>query len=115
MQTCFLQFCEAHALLEVRPPCLPPLFLGFLSLVNCAPPRAFPDVFSALRVYVCTTRVCAQAAIKEEGLDFVRTDRYGYLTADPRNIGSALKATVLLKLPLLGVHKEYRRPVVDIG
>ena len=63
LQTCFLQFCEAHALLE--------------------------------------------AAIKDEGLDFVRTDRHGYVSADPRNIGTALKATVLLKLPLLGVHPEY--------
>jgi hypothetical protein len=63
LQSVFLRFCEAHALLE--------------------------------------------AAVKDEGLDFVRTDRHGYVSSDPRNIGSSLKASVLIRLPTLGETAEF--------
>ncbi len=40
--------------------------------------------------------------VLEDQLGFARSDRYGYLTSCPTNVGTGMRASVMIKLPYLG-------------
>ncbi|CAH1773230.1 unnamed protein product [Owenia fusiformis] len=42
------------------------------------------------------------------GIEFARTDRHGYLTFCPTNIGTTLRASVHVKIPLASKHADFK-------
>lgn len=51
-------------------------------------------------------RLCRACAIIQKACEFSKDDHLGYITSCPTNLGTALRASVMLKLPKLGVQKE---------
>jgi len=49
----------------------------------------------------------------EQNLKFSRNDHLGYVTSCPSNLGTALQATVRLKLPRLAKNKELFNNIAD--
>lgn len=47
-------------------------------------------------------------ALQQAGHRFAWSDRFGYLTTGPANLGSALSATVFARLPLLSARPDFR-------
>jgi creatine kinase len=50
----------------------------------------------------CMVEAALRESIRQEGSDFARNTRLGYLSACPSNLGSGLRAEVTCRLPLLG-------------
>ena len=49
----------------------------------------------------CEVHAAVEYAIRAQGMDFIRNDRYGYVSSDPKNIGTSLRASVIIKLKML--------------
>ena len=54
---------------------------------------------SIVRVYTKKKKI--ESSVKSERWQFMHTERLGYLTTDPKNLGTALKLTVRIRLPKL--------------
>jgi len=59
------------------------------------------------------TRLSKAVAIIEKHAKFAHDDHLGYITSCPTNLGTALRASVHIKLPNLGKHKEEFNKIAD--
>ncbi|MDO5411162.1 MAG: ATP--guanido phosphotransferase [Lachnospiraceae bacterium] len=50
-----------------------------------------------------------------EHFDYAFNEKYGYLTAFPTNMGTGLRASVLLHLPLISRERDFKRLMEEIG
>ena len=58
-------------------------------------------------------RLSIAAAEIEKLAKFAHDDHLGYITSCPTNLGTALRASVHIKLPLLGKDKEQFNKIAD--
>jgi len=59
------------------------------------------------------TRLSTAATEIEKVAKFAHDDHLGYITSCPTNLGTALRASVHIKLPLLGKKKEEFNKIAD--
>ena len=59
------------------------------------------------------TRLSTAAAEIEKVAEFAHDDHLGYITSCPTNLGTALRASVHISLPLLGKQKEKFNKIAD--
>lgn len=59
------------------------------------------------------TRLSTAAAEIEKVAKFAHDDHLGYITSCPTNLGTALRASVHIKLPLLGKDKKRFNEIAD--
>jgi len=60
-------------------------------------------------------RLRAALDILEKRLDFARDERLGYHTTCPTNLGTAMRASVLIKLPCLSRRPDFHALCADLG
>lgn len=58
-------------------------------------------------------RLSRAAAAIEKVAEFAHNDHLGYITSCPTNLGTALRASVHIKLPLLGAQMEKFKAIAD--
>jgi len=64
----------------------------------------------------CHAESLVRQALQQEGQDYAHSDRLGFLTSDPSNLGmGGLKATLFMNLPLLGIHSDFKKICRSIG
>lgn len=56
---------------------------------------------SGLNIQNCYNRLKEFSDSLEEKIEFAKSDKYGYLTACPTNVGSAMRVSVMVHLPAL--------------
>lgn len=61
------------------------------------------------------TRLRRAAAALEEQLDFAFDPRLGYLSSCPTNLGTAMRASVHIRLPLLSARPEFKETCGNLG
>merc|ERR1719426_385689 len=49
-----------------------------------------------------------EEVVKKEGYDFMHNDHLGYVLVCPSNLGTGLRASVMVKLPLLSKQPEFK-------
>ncbi|EER07099.1 Creatine kinase B-type, putative, partial [Perkinsus marinus ATCC 50983] len=59
------------------------------------------------------TRFCdavnkVQEVVKQEGYDFMHNDHLGYVLTCPSNLGTGLRASVMVKVPLLSARPDFK-------
>merc|ERR1712091_70042 len=59
------------------------------------------------------SRLSTAAGLIEKVAKFSHDDHLGYITSCPTNLGTALRASVHIKLPLLGKNKEKFNAIAD--
>ena len=59
------------------------------------------------------SRLCRAANHIQTKCKFARDDHLGYITSCPTNLGTALRASVHIKLPLLGKNKDKFNEIAD--
>jgi len=59
------------------------------------------------------TRLSTAATLIEKEAKFAHDEHLGYITSCPTNLGTALRASVHIKLPLLGKNKEQFNKIAD--
>jgi creatine kinase/arginine kinase len=59
------------------------------------------------------TRLSTAAGLIEKVAKFAHDDHLGYITSCPTNLGTALRASVHIKLPLLGKNKDKFNAIAD--
>ena len=59
------------------------------------------------------TRLSNAATAIEKVAKFAHDDHLGYITSCPTNLGTALRASVHIKLPLLGKQKDKFQEIAD--
>jgi len=75
-----------------------------LRIISMQPGSDIKEVFERL------SRACAAI---EDVADFAQSMNLGYLTSCPTNLGTALRASVHIHLPLLGQNKEQFQAIAD--
>lgn len=50
-----------------------------------------------------------------EKIEYAYNEKYGYLTSYPTNVGTAMKASVVVHLPSLSVNKQFQELIGDMG
>ena len=58
-------------------------------------------------------RLCRAVEHIEKVMKFAFDERLGYITSCPTNLGTALRASVHIKLPKLGVQKKIFQEIAD--
>lgn len=56
----------------------------------------------------CQAANTVQDVVKAEGYDFMHSDHLGYILVCPSNLGTGLRASVMVKVPLLSARKDFR-------
>merc|ERR1711959_579591 len=56
----------------------------------------------------CTAANAVQDVVKKEGYDFMHNDHLGYILVCPSNLGTGLRASMMIKLPLLSKKPEFK-------
>ena len=56
----------------------------------------------------CNAAQVVQEAVKEQGCDFMHNDHLGYILTCPSNLGTGLRASVMMKLPLLSLRPDFK-------
>jgi len=65
---------------------------------------------------LCHADRILQMALRQQGHDYAFTDRLGFLTSDPSNVGTGgLRASLILRLPLLGTHAKFKVLCKSLG
>jgi len=59
------------------------------------------------------TRLSTAAGLIEKVAKFAHDDHLGYITSCPTNLGTALRASVHIKLPFLGKNKDKFNAIAD--
>jgi creatine kinase len=60
-------------------------------------------------VHLCELHGDLLHSLSQNGIDFMRSDRLGYVVACPSNLGTALRVYVTLQIPLLAEHVDFRQ------
>merc|ERR1719421_1924904 len=56
----------------------------------------------------CTAANTVQDVVKREGYDFMHNDHLGYILVCPSNLGTGLRASVMVKVPLLSARADFK-------
>merc|ERR1719199_1809833 len=56
----------------------------------------------------CRAAHVVQDVVKAEGYDFMHNDHLGYVLVCPSNLGTGLRASVMVKIPLLSARHDFR-------
>ena len=64
-------------------------------------------------IHAVFERLCRAAKLIEQKAKFSHNDHLGYITSCPTNLGTALRASVHIKLPKLGEMKEEFQAIAD--
>ena len=56
-------------------------------------------------VFACNT---VEDVVKKEGYSFMHSDHLGYILVCPSNLGTGLRASVMVKIPLLSARHEFK-------
>jgi creatine kinase/arginine kinase len=64
-------------------------------------------------IFAVFSRLSKAASLIEKEAKFAHDDHLGYITSCPTNLGTALRASVHIKLPLLSKHKEDFEKIAD--
>jgi len=56
----------------------------------------------------CTAANAVQDVVKAEGYDFMHSEHLGYILVCPSNLGTGLRASVMVKVPLLSARPDFR-------
>ena len=75
-----------------------------LRIISMQPGAGIAEVFG---------RLCRAAAAIEKVAEFARDDHLGYITSCPTNLGTALRASVHIKLPKLSKNKAKFNEIAD--
>lgn len=70
---------------------------------------------SGRNLLTCYRRVDGLDDYIDSRIDYAFDEKYGYLTAFPTNVGTGLRASVVLHLPLLSRRKNFNGLVADMG
>jgi len=54
-------------------------------------------------------------ALESEGYTYQYDDHYGYMSSEPSQLGTGLRCSVLIRLPLLNAHPKFRQICQDLG
>lgn len=57
---------------------------------------------------LCQMHSVLQASVQQQGHDFMHNERLGFLTADASNLGSGLRASITISIPLLSTAPEFK-------
>lgn len=71
--------------------------------------------FKALFRQFCVTESAIQKALQAEGFTFMKDDHLGFITACPSNLGSGLRLSVTLRLPLLSTQENFKEIYTSKG
>ena len=72
-------------------------------------------VEKGLNLSECYRRADMLDDIISEKIEYSFDDKYGYLTAFPTNVGTGLRASVIIHLPMLSRKKNFNSLVADMG
>ena len=72
-------------------------------------------VEKGLNLLECYRRADALDDWISEKIEYAYDEKYGYLTAFPTNVGTGLRASVVLHLPMLSRKKNFNSLVADMG
>ena len=75
-----------------------------LRIISMQPGADIKDVFD---------RLCRACNHIEQVIAFAKDEKYGYITSCPTNLGTALRASVHIKLPKLGAKMEEFQKIAD--
>jgi creatine kinase len=56
-----------------------------------------------------------EKVVKDAGYSFAHSDHLGYILTCPSNLGTGLRASMMVKLPLLGKSPEFKKLAGDLG
>eukprot|EP01043_Picozoa_sp_COSAG02_P038306 COSAG02_NODE_2944_length_7689_cov_9.378920_1_plen_493_part_10 len=56
-----------------------------------------------------------QNGVQDQGYDFMSNGHLGYISADPSNLGTALRASVMMKIPKFGAHPDFQTTLNELG
>ena len=53
-----------------------------------------------------------QSGVRGAGFEFAHSDHLGYISASPSNLGTCLKANVMMRIPKFGDHPDFQSTLV---
>ena len=56
-----------------------------------------------------------EAGVQSQGYEFMSNGHLGYISADPANLGTALRASVMMKIPKFGAHADFQTTLNSLG
>merc|ERR550537_733439 len=65
------------------------------------------DIKNVFERFVLAVNTC-ESVVKKEGFDFMHNDHLGYILVCPSNLGTGLRASVMVKVPLLSARKDFK-------
>jgi creatine kinase len=65
------------------------------------------DIKNVFERFVLAVNTCEQV-VKKEGYDFMHNDHLGYILVCPSNLGTGLRASVMVKIPHLSARKDFK-------
>merc|ERR1719460_808528 len=65
------------------------------------------DIKNVFTRFVLAVNTCEQV-VKKEGYDFMHNDHLGYILVCPSNLGTGLRASVMVKIPHLSARKDFK-------
>ncbi|EEQ99989.1 Creatine kinase M-type, putative [Perkinsus marinus ATCC 50983] len=63
----------------------------------------------------CIAVNCVQNVLKSEGYDFMHNDHLGFILTCPSNLGTGLRASAMMKLPLLSARPDFKEICKRLG
>eukprot|EP00462_Mataza_sp_D1_P000297 CAMPEP_0175090836 /NCGR_PEP_ID=MMETSP0086_2-20121207/1574_1 /TAXON_ID=136419 /ORGANISM="Unknown Unknown, Strain D1" /LENGTH=934 /DNA_ID=CAMNT_0016363523 /DNA_START=59 /DNA_END=2863 /DNA_ORIENTATION=+ len=73
-----------------------------------------PDIKA---VFTRFANLCAEVekVVTAEGFSFAHSEHLGYILTCPSNLGTGLRASMMVKLPNLGKHPDFKKMAGDLG
>jgi|Transcript_3510 creatine kinase len=73
-----------------------------------------PDIKA---VFTRFANLCAavEKVVTEEGYSFAHSEHLGYILTCPSNLGTGLRASMMVKLPNLGKHPDFKKMAGELG
>jgi creatine kinase len=65
------------------------------------------DIKNVFTRFVLAVNTCEEV-VKKEGYDFMHNDHLGYILVCPSNLGTGLRASVMVKIPFLSARKDFK-------
>merc|ERR1712151_573454 len=65
-------------------------------------------------VRFCTAVNKVEEVVKAEGYDFMHNDHLGYILTCPSNLGTGLRASIMVKVPLLSKREDFKKILGDM-
>jgi len=57
---------------------------------------------------LCSAEGALQMSLQQQGYDYARNNHLGFITQDPTELGTAIKASLVVNLPLLGRSPDFK-------